>query len=77
LSLEVSIHEGESQESLLRRFQRMVQMSGVLREVKANSHFLSKGDAARIKAKNSARRRRRQGYQTEQGIKSRIREGRL
>jgi len=62
LSLEVSIHEGESQESLLRRFQRMVQMSGVLREVKANSHFLSKGDAARIKAKNSARRRRREGY---------------
>jgi len=62
LSSEVSIHEGESQESLLRRFQRMVQMSGVLREVKANSHFLSKGDAARIKAKNSARRRRRQGY---------------
>ncbi|TRZ93430.1 MAG: 30S ribosomal protein S21 [Dehalococcoidia bacterium] len=40
----------------------MVQMSGVLREVKVNRHFVSKGDAARIKAKNSARRRRRQGY---------------
>jgi ribosomal protein S21 len=62
LSLEVSIREGESQESLLHRFQRMVQMSGVLREVKANRHFVSKGEAARIKAKKNAQRRRRQGH---------------
>ena len=34
MSLEVSIHKGESQESLLRRFQKVVQTSGVLREVK-------------------------------------------
>ncbi|MDP3878882.1 MAG: 30S ribosomal protein S21 [Dehalococcoidales bacterium] len=61
MSLEVSIHKGESQESLLRRFQRMVQTSGVLREVKAKRHFISKGEAARIKAKKSAQRRRRQG----------------
>jgi len=46
LSLEVSIHEGESQESLLRRFQKMVQMSGVLREVKANRHFVPKIETA-------------------------------
>ncbi|HJX69966.1 MAG TPA: 30S ribosomal protein S21 [Dehalococcoidia bacterium] len=59
---EVSIREGESQESLLRRFQRTVQMSGVLREAKAHRRFMSKRDAARIKAKNSARRRRHQGY---------------
>ena len=62
LSLKVSIHEGESQESLLRRFQRMVQMSGVLREVKAKRHFISKGEASRIKAKKNAKRRRRQEY---------------
>jgi ribosomal protein S21 len=61
LSLKVSIHEGESQESLLRRFQRMVQMSGILREAKANRHFVSKREAARIKAKKAAQRRRRQG----------------
>ncbi|MEE8413387.1 MAG: 30S ribosomal protein S21 [Dehalococcoidales bacterium] len=61
MSLEVSIHDGESQESLLRRFQKMVQVSGVLREVKANRHFVSRGEAARIKAKKSAQRRRRQG----------------
>ncbi|MFC1985948.1 30S ribosomal protein S21 [Chloroflexota bacterium] len=61
MSLEVSIREGESQESLLRRFQKMVQTSGVLREVKTHRHFLSKGEKARLKAKQSARRRRRQG----------------
>ncbi|MFC1987256.1 30S ribosomal protein S21 [Chloroflexota bacterium] len=59
MSLEVSIRESESQESLLHRFQRMVQVSGVLRDAKAHRHFISKRDAARIKAKNSARRRRR------------------
>ena len=62
MSLEVSIHEGESQEALLRRFQKMVQMSGILREVKANRHFVPKSEAARIKARNNARRRRRAGY---------------
>ncbi|MBU2536461.1 MAG: 30S ribosomal protein S21 [Chloroflexi bacterium] len=58
----MSIHEGESQEWLLRRFQRMVQMSGVLREVKANCHFVPKSEAARIKPKKNAQRKRRQGY---------------
>jgi len=59
--MEVSIREGESQDSLLRRFQRMVQMSGILREAKAHNHFLSKGEMARMKAQKSARRRRRYG----------------
>ncbi|MFC1984978.1 30S ribosomal protein S21 [Chloroflexota bacterium] len=61
MSLEVSIRENESQDSLLRRFQKMVQMSGVLREVKIRRHFMSKGEKARLKAQQSARRRRRQG----------------
>ncbi|UCB42721.1 MAG: 30S ribosomal protein S21 [Dehalococcoidales bacterium] len=61
MALEVWIREGESQESLLRRFQRMVQIEGILREAKTHRHFVSKRDAARIKAKNNARRRRRQG----------------
>ena len=60
MSLEVSLRKGESQDSLLRRFQKTVQVSGVLREAKAKLRFVSKRDAARIKAKNSARRRRNQ-----------------
>jgi ribosomal protein S21 len=62
MSLEVSLNKGESQESLLHRFQRMVQMSGILREVKDNRHFISKGETARIKAKKNAQRKRRRGY---------------
>ena len=54
MSLEVCIREGESRDSLLRRFQRMVQMDGILREAKAHSHFVSKRDAAQIKAKSDA-----------------------
>ena len=55
---EVSLRPGETQESLLRRFQKMVQMSGVLRELKSRRHFMSKGEASRLKAKKNARRRR-------------------
>ena len=62
MSLEVYVREGETQDSLLKRFQRAIQMSGILREAKAHNYFVSKGDAARIKAKNSARRRRRERY---------------
>lgn len=58
MSLEVLIREGESQDSLLKRFQRMVQAAGVLREAKTHRHFMSKRDAARLKAKRSARSRR-------------------
>jgi len=60
MSLEVKLFQGESQDALLRRFQKQVQTSGILREAKAKSRFVSKRDAYRIKAKNSARRRRQQ-----------------
>jgi ribosomal protein S21 len=64
MSLEVFIREGESQDSMLRRFQKVVQISGILREAKAHRRFVSKRDAARIKAKNSAMRRKRQAQRT-------------
>ncbi len=47
---QVSIREGESQDSPLRRFQRMAQTGGILREAKAHRHFLSEGETARLKA---------------------------
>jgi small subunit ribosomal protein S21 len=60
MALDVHLREGESQEGLLQRFQKSVQMSGILREAKAKRAFVSKGDAARIKAKKAARKRRLQ-----------------
>jgi ribosomal protein S21 len=60
MSLEVYLREGETPDSLLRRFQRAVQVSGIMREVKARRYFLSKGEASRLKARKSARRRQKQ-----------------
>jgi ribosomal protein S21 len=55
----VSIREGETQEALLRRFQRSIQNSGLLREVKSKRFFVSNGEKARIAARKSAARYRR------------------
>ncbi len=60
MSLDVVPRSGETQDSLLKRFQRVVQMDGILREAKAHNHFISRGDLARLKMKNSAKRKRRQ-----------------
>jgi ribosomal protein S21 len=60
MALEVRLFQGESQDALLRRFQKQVQTSGILREARAKSRFVSNRDAARLKAKNAARRRRQQ-----------------
>jgi ribosomal protein S21 len=57
---EVNLRAGESQESLLKRFQKMIQFSGVLKEAKARRRFMSKRDAYLVKAKNNARRKRKQ-----------------
>ena len=59
MSLQVFIREGETQDSLLRRFQRMVQTSGILREAKTNRYFLSKKEKSRLKAQKNRRRQRR------------------
>ncbi len=60
MSIEVLARKGESQEALLSRFQKVVHTSGILREVKNNRYFVSRGEKERIKAQQSARRRRRQ-----------------
>ncbi|MBI4308491.1 MAG: 30S ribosomal protein S21 [Chloroflexi bacterium] len=57
--LEVSLRDGETQESLLKRFTSMVQRSGVLREAKRKRYFVSKGEVAREKQRRAARRRSR------------------
>jgi ribosomal protein S21 len=59
LPLEVYLRDGETQESLLKRFEKAIQLSGILREAKAKRFFISRGDAARIKARKAARRRQR------------------
>ncbi len=57
MSLNVSLREGEGQESLIKRFQKTIQMDGVLREWKDSQIFLSKRDARNLKSKRAARRK--------------------
>jgi ribosomal protein S21 len=58
MALQVSLFEGESQDSLVKRFQKIIQMEGILREARAGETFLSKRDAANLKSRRAARRRR-------------------
>ena len=53
MPIEVSIREGESQDWLLRRFQGMVQVSGIMRDARAHHYFLPKQQASRLKAKKT------------------------
>ncbi len=57
--MDVKLRDGETQESLLKRFTTMVQRSGVLRDAKRKRFFVSKGEAAREKQRRAARRRSR------------------
>lgn len=63
--MQVNLREGESQESLLSRFQKSVQSSGILREFRAHRHFISKSEQARIDARKAARRAARRMRKTE------------
>jgi len=56
--MQVQLRDGETQESLLKRFQKAVLMSGVLRDAKAHNYFMSRGETERLKSKNAARKRR-------------------
>jgi ribosomal protein S21 len=58
MALDVSIRDGESQDSLVRRFQKGVQMEGILREFRASQTFLSKRDIYILKSRRAARRKR-------------------
>jgi ribosomal protein S21 len=58
MGLDVSLREGESQDSLIRRFQKVIQIEGILREFRASQTFLSKRDAYILKSKRAARRKR-------------------
>jgi ribosomal protein S21 len=57
MALDVSLRDGESQDSLIRRFQKVIQIEGILREFRASQRFLSKRDAYILKSKRAARRR--------------------
>ncbi len=58
MALGVTLREGESQDSLLRRFQTSIPIEGILREARASETFLSKRDVYKLKSKRAVGRRR-------------------
>ena len=54
--MQVSLRDGETQESLLGRFQKAMQSSGILREFRSRRHFISKPEKARMAARKALRK---------------------
>ncbi len=63
--MQVFLRDGESQESLLSRFQKGVQSSGILSEFRARRHFTSKAEKARMAARKAARKMARRRHTLE------------
>lgn len=58
-ALQVTLREGETQESLLSRFTKMIQRSGLLKELKQKRHFISPGEKMRAARRKAIRRARK------------------
>jgi small subunit ribosomal protein S21 len=63
----VNLRPDESQESLLRRFQKKVAKSGILNAVRRKRWYVSKSELKRIQKKKALRRIRRRQMVTETG----------
>lgn len=55
----VELRDSESFDSLLRRFTKEVQKSGLLRDYRSKRRFVSKGEQRRAKARKAEHKRRR------------------
>jgi small subunit ribosomal protein S21 len=56
---EVRLQEGESIESVLRRFKRKVQTEDIIKEVKRHSFYLKPGERRRVKQALAQKRARK------------------
>jgi len=59
---EVTIQDGESLESALRRFKRKVQQEDIIKEIKRHSYYLKPGEKKRVKAALARKRNRKKRY---------------
>lgn len=56
---EVTVNEGESLESALRRFKRKVQQEDIIKDIKKHSFYLKPGERRRIKQALARKRLRK------------------
>jgi small subunit ribosomal protein S21 len=61
----VTLHSGESQQQLFRRFRKSVSNSGVLSDIRKKRWFVSKSEERRVAKKKAIRRSRRRQYQSD------------
>lgn len=58
----VNLRNGESQDSLLKRFRKKVVKSGVLSTIRNKRWFVSKSEQRRIEKKKAIRRHKRRSF---------------
>jgi small subunit ribosomal protein S21 len=58
----VMLRDGESQESLLKRFRKQVSQDGILSTVKKKRFFVSKSEQRRMAQRKAVRRERRRQW---------------
>ena len=56
---EVSLQDGETLESALRRFKRKVQQEDIIKEIKKHSFYLKPGEKKRVKQALARKRNRK------------------
>jgi len=56
---EVTVQDGESVESALRRFKRKVQAEDIIKEIKRHSYYLKPGEKKRVKRALARKRNRK------------------
>ena len=56
---EVTVQDGETVESALRRFKRKVQGEDIIKEIKRHSYYLKPGEKRRVKAALARKRNRK------------------
>lgn len=56
----VFLRDGESAESLIKRFKKMVELAGVMRELKKREYYLSPSQKKKDKRKKAAKRARKE-----------------
>jgi small subunit ribosomal protein S21 len=56
---EVTVQDGETVESALRRFKRKVQQEDIIKEIKRHSYYLKPGEKKRVKLALARKRNRK------------------
>ena len=69
---EVHVHDGESLESALKRFKRMVLQEEIIKDIKSHAFYLKPGQKARVKSALARKRDRKKRSRDGESAPSRM-----